>query len=69
MIVLSEFARELGYSDAQFSRLINGAATEGEYQRANQNLNRLQLIDKLTNQIDRLKNNEQGGFIGKLSIL
>lgn len=65
----SEIARELGYSDAQFSRLINGSATEGEYQRANQNLNRLQLIDKLTNQIDRLKNNEQGGFIGKLSIL
>lgn len=43
----SEIARELGYSDAQFSRLINGSATDGEYQRANQNLNRIIYIDKL----------------------
>ena len=37
----SIIARDLGYSDAQFSRLINGHATEGEYQRANQNAERI----------------------------
>ena len=37
----SEISRELGYSDAQFSRLINEHATEGEYQRANQNADRI----------------------------
>jgi len=42
----SEIARELGYSDAQFSRLINGSATEGEYLRANQNVNRIILLEK-----------------------
>lgn len=42
----SEIARELGYSDAQFSRLINNHATEGEYARANKNADRiLALID------------------------
>ncbi|WP_296618986.1 hypothetical protein [Marivirga sp.] len=65
----SEIARELGYSDAQFSRLINGSATEGEYQRANQNLNRLQLIDKLGNQVDKLKNKVEGGSNGRFSVL
>lgn len=37
----SEIARELGYSDAQFSRLINNSATEGEYKRAIQNTERI----------------------------
>jgi hypothetical protein len=37
----SEISRELGYSDAQFSRLINESATEGEYTRANQNAERI----------------------------
>lgn len=37
----SEISRELGYSDAQFSRLINSHATDGEYQRANQNIDRI----------------------------
>jgi len=37
----SEIARELGYSDAQFSRLINKSATEGEYVRSNQNADRI----------------------------
>ncbi len=37
----SEISRDLGYSDAQFSRLIHGNATEGEYQRANQNAERI----------------------------
>lgn len=51
----SEIARELGYSDAQFSRLINGSATEGEYQRANQNLARIIHIDKLEEELSKLK--------------
>jgi hypothetical protein len=37
----SEISRELGYSDAQFSRLINESATEGEYARANKNADRI----------------------------
>lgn len=42
----SEISRELGYSDAQFSRLINESATEGEYSRANKNAERiLALLD------------------------
>jgi hypothetical protein len=40
----SEISRELGYSDAQFSRLINESATEGEYARANQNADRILTI-------------------------
>lgn len=42
----SEITRELGYSDAQFSRLINGHATEGEYSRAIQNADRILAIQK-----------------------
>lgn len=42
----SAISRDLGYSDAQFSRLINESATEGEYARANQNAQRiLNLLD------------------------
>ncbi len=37
----SKIARDLGYSDAQFSRLINGTATPGEYERTLQNVNRI----------------------------
>ena len=47
----SEIARELGYSDAQFSRLINGSATDGEYQRAIQNLDRILYIDQLEEEL------------------
>jgi hypothetical protein len=47
----SEVARELGYSDAQFSRLINGSATEGEYQRANQNIKRILYINELEEEL------------------
>ncbi len=64
----SEIARELGYSDAQFSRLINGSATEGEYQRANQNLNRLNLIDKLEVQLDDCRNGKKESRLKKVLI-
>lgn len=70
----SEIARELGYSDAQFSRLINNHATKGEYIRANQNVDRiLALIDlkaqlgktrKKTPKNQRLSIRMLIGFIG-----
>lgn len=42
----SEIARDLGYSDAQFSRLVHESATEGEYARAIKNAKRiLSLLD------------------------
>ncbi|MCM8569322.1 hypothetical protein NE848_08020 [Gramella jeungdoensis] len=37
----SRIARDLCYSDSQFSRLINNTASEGEFQRALRNVNRL----------------------------
>ena len=43
----SKIARELGYSDAQFSRLINGTATPGEYERTLQNIDRVLKIKEL----------------------
>lgn len=53
----SEIARELGYSDAQFSRLINLSATAGEYQRAIQNLDRILLVAQLENELKSLSPN------------
>ncbi|SMD35954.1 hypothetical protein SAMN04488029_2627 [Reichenbachiella faecimaris] len=47
----SDISRELGYSDAQFSRLINKTATEGEYQRAIQNLDRILTIQNLESEL------------------
>jgi len=55
----SEIARELGYSDAQFSRLINNSATDGEYQRANQNLHRIIYIEKLEHELAITKDGKQ----------
>lgn len=49
----SEIARELGYSDAQFSRLINQSATTGEYQRAIQNVNRILQVIHLEGQLKK----------------
>ena len=43
----SKIARDLGYSDAQFSRLINGTATPGEYERTLQNVDRVLKIKEL----------------------
>lgn len=48
----SEISRELGYSDAQFSRLINETATEGEYQRAIQNIDRIIKVSQLEEQLE-----------------
>ena len=49
----TNIARELGYSDAQFSRLINKSATEGEYQRAIKNIDRILKIEKLEKQLQK----------------
>ncbi|MCX2743638.1 hypothetical protein OO013_07170 [Mangrovivirga sp. M17] len=51
----SEIARELGYSDAQFSRLINNSASEGEYHRAIQNVERILRINHLERKVDSLE--------------
>ncbi|MEQ9590994.1 MAG: hypothetical protein RLN86_00255 [Cyclobacteriaceae bacterium] len=50
----STISRDLGYSDAQFSRLVNESATEGEYQRANQNADRILQIIKYEAQLKEL---------------
>ncbi len=50
----SEISRELGYSDAQFSRLINESATEGEYTRANQNADRILTLISYKEKIAKL---------------
>jgi hypothetical protein len=51
----SKISRELGYSDAQFSRLINESATEGEYARANQNADRILMLLKLEEEIKTVR--------------
>lgn len=51
----SEISRELGYSDAQFSRLINDTATEGEYNRANQNAERILTLIRLEHEIQEVR--------------
>lgn len=43
----SKIARDLCYSDSQFSRLINNTASEGEFKRALRNVNRLLNENKL----------------------
>jgi hypothetical protein len=46
----SKIARDLFYSDSQFSRLINNTASEGEFKRALGNIQRLLDLDVLKNQ-------------------
>lgn len=58
----SEVARELGYSDAQFSRLINKHATEGEYQRANKTVERILSLQELEEQLKKVGFNPKQGL-------
>lgn len=51
----SKIARELCYSDSQFSRLVNDSASEGEYERAIKNVNRVINEKDLQGQLDRLQ--------------
>ncbi|RKQ42432.1 hypothetical protein BXY85_3042 [Roseivirga pacifica] len=57
----SEISRKLGYSDAQFSRLINSSATEGEYARAIQNTNRILKLLELESALKTAKEKQQNG--------
>ncbi|MEQ8239258.1 MAG: hypothetical protein RIA69_08585 [Cyclobacteriaceae bacterium] len=50
----SKISRELGYSDSQFSRLIHGTATEGEYQRALMNVDRILKLEKLEKELNSI---------------
>ncbi|NVK83235.1 MAG: hypothetical protein HWE21_02875 [Cytophagia bacterium] len=54
----SEISRKLGYSDAQFSRLINSSATEGEYVRAIQNTDRILKLMALEMELKQVKSGE-----------
>ena len=54
----SEISRKLGYSDAQFSRLINSSATEGEYVRAIQNTDRILKLLGLEKELTQLKSGQ-----------
>ncbi|KYG74721.1 hypothetical protein EV198_0788 [Roseivirga ehrenbergii] len=57
----SEISRKLGYSDAQFSRLINSSATEGEYVRAIQNTDRILKLLGLEKELNQLKDDQLAG--------
>ncbi|MEP2668714.1 MAG: hypothetical protein ABJH04_06960 [Cyclobacteriaceae bacterium] len=55
----SIISRDLGYSDAQFSRLFNESATEGEYIRAIQNADRILTLKNLESEVERLSTSGQ----------
>jgi hypothetical protein len=57
----SEVARDLNYSDAQFSRLIHLSASEGEYTRGIRNIDRILNEIKLVKEVDKLKSNSNAG--------
>ena len=52
----SIIARDLFYSDSQFSRLINNSASEGEFKRALGNIERLLKLDQLNEKIPSKSN-------------
>ncbi|SCY41298.1 hypothetical protein SAMN05192588_2747 [Nonlabens sp. Hel1_33_55] len=58
----SKIARDLGYSDSQFSRLINGTATTNEYQRTLQNVNRILYIRDLENSAKNINPKDSNRF-------
>jgi hypothetical protein len=62
----SEISRDLGYSDAQFSRLIHGNATEGEYQRANQNAERILKLIAYEAKFAKSTKNQKSGKVPPL---
>lgn len=59
----SEIARELGYGDAQFSRLIQMSATEREFILANQCVNRIIRINELESDLEELNSSSASGLI------
>ncbi|MGJ3234903.1 hypothetical protein [Marivirga sp.] len=65
----SEVARDLNYSDAQFSRLIHLSASEGEYLRAIRNIDRILNEIKLTKEVEKLKSKAKGNPVDWFSKL
>lgn len=65
----SEISRELGYSDAQFSRLINDTATEGEYNRANQNADRILTLIQLENELKEVRSGNSRRKFAAIALL
>jgi hypothetical protein len=65
----SKIARDLFYSDSQFSRLINNTASEGELKRALGNIQRLLDLDVLKNQAPLPVKNTNIGIQLKRKIL
>lgn len=65
----SKIARELCYSDSQFSRLINESASEGEYKRATRNVKRVLNEIRLQEEVkEKSKDKARGNsFFGGLS--
>lgn len=59
----SEISRELCYSDAQFSRLINESGSDGEYKRAIKNVNRI----IRNSELEKLANRKEAHVVSRKS--
>jgi hypothetical protein len=58
----SEVARDLNYSDAQFSRLIHLSASEGEYKRAIRNIDRILNEISLQEKLNKAQSRREGNI-------
>lgn len=65
----AKISRELGYSDAQFSRLMHQSASEGEFQRAIQNVGRILLIQELQEKLNNKDKTANVWFTGSSRLL
>lgn len=61
----SKIARDLFYSDSQFSRLVNNTASEGELTRALRNVQRLLDVHELRKKVSRLGSGANGNKSGR----
>lgn len=64
----SKIARDLFYSDSQFSRLINNTASEGELTRALRNVQRLLDVNELRGKVNKLKTAQKKPLLAIKSI-
>src|SRR5690606_27528553 len=65
----SKIARDLFYSDSQFSRLINNTASEGELTRALRNVQRLLDVHELRHNASARKRSPLGSTMGRKVLL
>lgn len=65
----SKIARDLFYSDSQFSRLINNTASEGEFKRALGNIERLLDLDQLKKSTPSSEKNTKNKIVVKRNFL